>query len=135
MLKRILQHHRRGDPSDHQKLEPKMQKQTTPKKSTSVVESVTVHSRLPAAEAMANRGRLTIGEAYVRDVIAGVQRDWNKQFAHALALGLGTRAKLSKLDPKELRAQLATALQALKKNKSAEIPASITVDGEVLTVH
>ncbi len=111
----------------------KAQTATTSKsrKPAPIVERV----RLPAAEAMANRTRLTLGAAYERDVIAGVQRDWGKQLAHAIALGLGTRAKLSKMDPKELRTKLAEKLVQLKKTKGAEIPAAITVDGEVLTVH
>jgi hypothetical protein len=88
--------------------------------------------RKPAAEAMADRGRMTIGAAFIRDVKDGVQRDWGKQLALAVAMGLGTRKVLEKLDGPELREKLAAALKTAKKGS---IPASVSPDGEVLTVH
>lgn len=59
---------------------------------------------------MANRTRVSFGRAYIRDILAGVQSDLDKQVSHGVALGLGTRAKLKKMGLSNLRVLLAEAL-------------------------
>jgi len=68
--------------------------------------------RLSARDAMARRKQVTFGKAYVREVVAGTQRDFEKQLVHAMALGLGTPAQLRKMEPSELRAKLAEKIKA-----------------------
>jgi hypothetical protein len=98
---------------------------------TSAKPGTTERVRPKAADAMANRGRLTFGEAYVRDVIAGVQRDFGKQLAHAVAIGLDTRAALKKLEGPVLREKLGAALKKLPKTKQVW---SATPEGEVIAM-
>jgi ribosomal protein S15P/S13E len=73
-------------------------------------------AKIPAREAMENRSRVTFGKAYIRDVIAGTQRDFAKQLTHAIALGIGTPSQLKKLAPETLRERLAEHLKAHKKD-------------------
>lgn len=90
-----------------------------------------VRERPKAADAMAGRGRMTFGEAYIRDVIAGVQRDFSKQLSHAVALGIDSKAKLAKLEGTELRDKLAAKLKKLPK---AQQVWSATPEGEVIAM-
>ncbi len=73
-----------------------------------------------ARQAMASRRRVTFGSAYIRDVLAGVQSDFDKQLIHAIKLGAGTAGRLKKMreaDPKRLREVLAGKLRELAAEK------------------
>jgi DNA-binding HxlR family transcriptional regulator len=74
-------------------------------------------------QAMNSRRRVTFGPAYVRDVLAGVQRDFEKQLIHAASLGLGTVKQLRRLKREQLRTMLAEKLKELEK-RGAEQPKS-----------
>jgi hypothetical protein len=67
-------------------------------------------STSPARIAMGNRNYVTFGPAYIRDILAGTQRDTEKQISHAIALRLGTQRQLRRLQPHVLLALLAAAL-------------------------
>jgi hypothetical protein len=90
-----------------------MAKTKTPVKSAKTAKPVE-KTRLPAAEQMAKRTRVSFGAAFIRDVIAGVQRDTAKQLALAVAIGLGTAGKLKQLAPETLRERLGAKLQTMK---------------------
>lgn len=62
--------------------------------------------------AMANRTRVSFGKAYIRDILAGVQNDFDKQISHGVALGLGSRSKLRRMGLVNLRALLAETLSS-----------------------
>lgn len=68
-------------------------------------------NRIPAREAMQQRTRVTFGKAYLRDLVAGVQRDFGKHLSLAVALGVASQAKARKMKPETLTAKLIEAVQ------------------------
>jgi hypothetical protein len=53
----------------------------------------------------------------LRDLLAGKQHDIEKQISHGIALGLGTKAKLSRMQPAKLVAALVAAVLDKKHHK------------------
>lgn len=80
--------------------------------------------RLPAAEQMARRHRVSFGAAFIRDVLAGTQRDVSKQVHLAVALGMGTEQDMSQVAPADLIKQLATKIQEVQA-AGGELPKNV----------
>lgn len=87
-------------------------------------ETVPAKVRLPAAEQMARRHRVSFGAAFIRDVLAGTQRDVSKQVHLAVALGMGVEQDLKLLDAAELIKQLAAKIQEVQA-AGGELPKNV----------
>jgi hypothetical protein len=66
--------------------------------------------RRPAKELMAERKRMTFGQAYIQGVLAGTHHDVAKMVVHANHLGLGSPSALASLKVETLRERLAEAI-------------------------
>lgn len=69
-------------------------------------------NRAPAREAMQKRTRVSFGEAYTRDVIAGTQRDVAKQISHAVAIGAVSEKNALRMKFDTVHEKLVDALKA-----------------------
>lgn len=87
-------------------------------------ETVAAKVRLPAAEQMARRHRVSFGAAFIRDVLAGTQRDVTKQVHLAVALNMGTEQDLMQVAPADLIKQLAAKIQEVQA-AGGELPKNV----------
>lgn len=69
-------------------------------------------NRTPAREAMQQRTRVSFGKAYLRDVIAGTQRDVAKQISHAVAIGAVSEKNALRMKFGTVHEKLVEALQS-----------------------
>lgn len=77
------------------------------------VNSAVKVARVPAKAAMAQRRHVTFGEAYVRDLLAGVQRDLNKHVSFAIALGVASQRKAQTMSAELLQKKLVAAVAVI----------------------
>lgn len=82
-------------------------------------------TRPPAKELMAKRKRVTFGASFINGVLGGIHRDVAKMVLLGQALGVGTKAELTKLPVETLREHVG---EAIIKTPEGQLPTSVAFE-------